>query len=533
MMIAVWIAIGLATGFAVRWLIDEAARKLRESELQQARREGEAAAGRVRVLEEANVALGEERAELRGRFASQQALLDAAEHRVEEVKAAAEKQIAEVRDAADKQVAEVRDAAYKQVAEVKNAAEQRIMQMRQETDNLRKESEAQWQLKFDKLREEIKTLTEGALAAKQSSLQETNRTQIDELLRPVKEQFELFRKAVDESRTSGEVAKRELKSSFEATMKLFEQQQKLTVEELRRETSRIGEDAANLTRALKRDSKAQGDWGEMILDTLLESSGLERDVHYFIQENVKDEEGNNRRPDVVVRFPEGRAVVIDSKVSLTAYVEAFETDDETTRVRKLKEHARSVRRHIDELADKKYDKLVEDSVSFVLMFIPNDQCYLSAMEQDKSMGSYAYSRGVVIISPSNLMIALQLSYNMWQRDRQNKNIEEIVREATAIYEKAATFTETFLKAENQLATVVKTFTQGRSQLFDGNGNFLRRLEALKSRGITPKKSIKGLKGADEEPREITTNPLEDNSKGDGVATGEEASANGRPEGEDD
>lgn len=491
MLIAIGLIIGLVIGFSVRWLMDDAGKKIAARELDQALRDAEAAAGRVRALEQANVALGEERAELRGRLASQESLLEAAENRVAEVKTAADSKVTEVKEAADSKV-----------AEIKEAARQREEQIQQEAENLRKESEAQWQLKFDKLREEIKALTTGVLAAKQTALQETNRSQMDELLRPIREQFEQFRKSVDDSRTSGEVAKKELKSAFEATMKLFEQQQKTTVEELRRETARIGEDAANLTRALKRDSKVQGDWGEMILDNLLESSGLERDVHYFIQENVKDEEGNNHRPDVVVRFPEGRAVVIDSKVSLTAYVEAFETDDETTRVRKLKEHARSVRRHIDELADKSYDKIVKDSISFVLMFIPNDQCYLSAMEEDKTLGSYAYSKGIVIISPSNLMIALQLSYNMWQKDRQNKNIEEIVREATAIYEKAATFTETFLRAESQLATVVKTIAQGRGQLFDGNGNLLRRLEGLKARGITPKKSIKGI----EAPADGETEP---------------------------
>lgn len=473
-MIALWIIIGLAAGAGAMWLFVSNGNKALRGRLEQLAAEAATSAGRVRALEEANLSLSEERARLSGRLESQQGVLD------------------EVKESSERQLRETKDNAERQLREVKEVAAKRESEIRREAAALRAESEAQWQLKFDKLREELKSLAANALTDKQSALQETNLLQMGELLKPIREQFEQFRKAVDENRTSGEVAKKELKSSFEATMKLFEQQQKLTVEELRRETSRIGEDAANLTRALKRDSKAQGDWGEMILDTLLESSGLERDLHYFIQENVKDEEGNNRRPDVVVRFPEGRAVVIDSKVSLTAYVESFETDDETLRLRKLKEHARSVRRHIDELAEKKYDLLVDDSISFVLMFIPNDQCYLSAMEQDKTLGSYAYSKGIVIISPSNLMIALQLSYNMWQKDRQNKNIEEIVREATAIYEKAATFTETFLKAETQLTTVAKTFAQARGQLFDGNGNFLRRLDALRQKGITPKKAIKGL-----------------------------------------
>lgn len=490
------------------WFFTRNEKKLISQQKEETHREAEEAAARCRTLEEANFGLNVERAELRGRLESQQTLLqtsradadthirqikEAADLQLKEAKEAADQQLKEVREAASRQLNEAKEAADQQLKEVKEGAERRVALVQSEAQKLRQESDAQWQLKFDKLREEIKSLTTHSLQAKQADLQDTNRQQMGELLKPIREQFEQFRKAIDESRTSGEVAKKELKSSFEATMKLFEQQQKMTVEELRRETNRIGEDAANLTRALKRDSKVQGDWGEMILDTLLESSGLERDVHYFIQENVKSDDGNNRRPDVVVRFPQGRAVIIDSKVSLTAYVESFETTDESVRQRKLKEHARSVRRHIEELAGKQYDDLVEDSVSFVLMFIPNDQCYLAAIEQDSTLVRDAYAKGIIIISPSNLMTALQLSYNMWQRDRQNKNIEEIVREATAIYEKAATFTETFLRAESQLATVAKTFAQARGQMYDGAGNFLRRLETLRAKGLTPKKSIKGLK----------------------------------------
>ena len=330
------------------------------------------------------------------------------------------------------------------------------------------------------------------LAARQKDLQQTNRTQMSELLQPIREQFETFRKSVEDSRTAGEVSKEDLKKSFETTMKLFAQQQEMAMRGIKEQTDRIGNDAAHLIRVLRHDSKTQGDWGEMILENLLESSGLQRDIHYFVQENVKDDDGRNFRPDVVVRFPEGRAVVIDSKVSLTAYAAAFDADDETTRKIKLKEHARSVKRHIDELVTKDYGKLVNDSIGLVLMFIPNDSCYLSAIEQDKDLTRYAYSKGIVIISPSNLMIALQLVFNMWQQDRQTKNVETIVKTAAELYDKVAIFSETIEDVETHINRLSESFSKAKNQLMNGKGNIFRRIENLKDFGITPKKNIKGL-----------------------------------------
>lgn len=372
---------------------------------------------------------------------------------------------------------------------------QRISQLereRQDADRRIADSDRQWQLRFDRLKEEILNLNNALLLARQEKLQADNRSQMAELLQPVREQFDAFKKSIEETRTAGEVSKEELKQSFETTLKLFSQQQQMAVNALREQTQKIGTDAENLTRVLKRDSKAQGDWGEMILETLLESSGLERDVHFFVQENVKDDSGRNYRPDVVVRFPEGRSVVIDSKVSLTAYADSFDAPDEASRKIKLKEHSRSVRKHVDELVAKKYDELVSDSIGLVLMFIPNDQCYLAAIEQDKDLSRYAYGKGIVIISPSNLMIALQLAFNLWQHDRQTKNVETIVKTATELYEKVALLSETMEDLETHISRLNDSFGRARNQLFDGKGNIFRRIENLKDLGITPKKRIKGL-----------------------------------------
>ena len=371
-------------------------------------------------------------------------------------------------------------------------ANKNLERERQHAEDLRKESDQRWEQKLESLKKDMQHTAAKELAAKQEELQRANRTQMDDLLRPIKEQFTDFKRAVDESKTQNEVNKTELQKAFENTMKLFQQQQQQTVDSLKQQTERIGEDAANLSRALKGESKTQGDWGEMVLETLLENSGLQRDEEFFVQESVKSEDGATFRPDVVVRFPEGRSVVIDSKVSLTAYADAVATDDEHERDRLLAEHAKSVRRHVDELSAKSYDKLVEDAIGFVLMFVPNENSYIAAMKQQPDLSRYAYQKRIIIISPSNLLMALQLAYNLWQYDRQSKNVEKIVKTAADLYDKVAGFTETFTDLEGQLQRLARNFEQARGQLFDGKGNVLRRIDGLRALGVTPKKRIKGL-----------------------------------------
>ena len=366
-------------------------------------------------------------------------------------------------------------------------------------EKLRAESDQQWAQKLESLKQEMHRMTieqqkaaAEQLAAKQSALQENNRLQMDELLKPIKEQFADFKKSVEESKTQNEVNKKELQSTFEATMKLFQQEQQQAVTSLKEQTSKIGSDAANLTKALKGDSKMQGDWGEMVLETILENSGLRKDEEFFIQENTKDENGKNFRPDVIVRFPEGRSVVIDSKVSLTAYTDALAAETDEERDRLMKSHAQSVRKHIDELAEKDYSKLVEDAIGFVLMFIPNETSYIAAMKQQPDLSRYAYQKKIIIISPSNLLMALQLAYNLWQYDRQNKNVEKIVKTAADLYDKVATFEDTFTGIGDLLTRLSGTYDKAKKQLYDGTGNVMRRVESLKNLGVTPKKQIKAL-----------------------------------------
>ena len=382
--------------------------------------------------------------------------------------------------------------------EMQNLKEQMASE-RQYAAQMRQENDRQWAEKMEALRQEMQRMTAEQqkaaaeqLAAKQSALQENNRLQMDELLKPIKEQFADFKKSVEDSKTQNEVNKKELQSTFEATMKLFQQEQQQAVTSLKEQTSKIGSDAANLTKALKGDSKLQGDWGEMVLETILENSGLRKDEEFFIQENTKDENGKNFRPDVIVRFPEGRSVVIDSKVSLTAYTDALAADNDADRDRLMKAHALSVRKHIDELAEKDYSKLVDDAIGFVLMFIPNETSYIAAMKQQPELSRYAYQKKIIIISPSNLLMALQLAYNLWQYDRQNKNVEKIVKTAADLYDKVAGFEDTFTNIGDVLSRLSTTYDKAKKQLYEGSGNVMRRVESLKSLGVTPKKQIKSL-----------------------------------------
>ena len=404
----------------------------------------------------------------------------------------AEKQLSQLQENAEKQLRQQQEDAAARLAAAKDEAREALEHERSNSERMRRESDRQWEQKLEALRQEMQKNAAEQLAAKQRDLQESNRTQMDELLKPIKEQFADFKKTVEESKTQNEVNKKELQNTFEATMKLFQQEQQQTVAHLKEQTLRIGSDAANLTKALKGDSKMQGDWGEMVLETILENSGLRKDEEFFIQENTKDESGHNYRPDVVVRFPEGRSVVIDSKVSLTAYTDAVAAEDEAERDRLLKAHAASVRKHIDELAEKDYSKLVDDAIGFVLMFIPNETSYIAAMRQQPDLSRYAYQKKIIIISPSNLLMALQLAYNLWQYDRQNKNVEKIVKTAADLYDKVVGFEDTFSGIGDLLTRLSTSYAKAKNQLYDGAGNVMRRVESLKSLGITPKKKMKGL-----------------------------------------
>lgn len=385
----------------------------------------------------------------------------------------------------EERIAAVRDEASRQLSDMK----ERLSQERTHFDELRIQSDRQWNEKFETMRQQLAKQSAQQLIDRQKELQETNRSQFDALMQPIREQFAAFRKSIDDSRTQSEVNKHSIEKTFLDTMKLFQQQQDAAVRNLTEQTERIGSDAANLTRALKGESKTQGDWGEMILLRILEDSGLRRGEEFLVQENVKDASGSNFRPDVIVRFPEGTSVVIDSKVSLTAYAEAVAASDPQQREHLLDEHVRSIRRHIDELAAKNYADLVKGSVGYVLMFVPNESSYIAAMKRQPSLSFDAYKKHVIILSPTNLMMTLHLTYNLWQVNRQNRNVEEIVRRAADLYDKVVGFQDDFNAVENALQRLSKVYSDARRKLYDGPGNILRRTETLRQLGVTPHKSL--------------------------------------------
>ena len=385
-----------------------------------------------------------------------------------------------------------KEAQYAQVRlqEERALAQKQLQEERAHAEKLRREADERWNQKLEGLKNEISRITIEQLGKKQLSLQEQNRDQMSELVKPLKEKFEAFEKSVNDSKTQNAVQKEELKKSFEGMLKLFEQQQNQAVSSLKEQTEKIGNDAANLTNALKGDSKMQGDWGEMILETILESSGLVKGQNYFVQENVKDQEGKNFRPDVVVKFPEGRSVVIDSKVSLTAYADAIAAESQQVCEQRMAAHVQSVAKHIDELAAKKYDELVADAIGYVLLFIPNEAAYSAALKARPQLSQEAYKKHIILISPSNLLMTLQLAYNLWQYDKQTKNIENIVKSAAGLYEKVVLFTESFDKIGSQIQALSATFDTAKGQLTEGKGNVLGRVEKFKELGINPKKSLK-------------------------------------------
>lgn len=365
---------------------------------------------------------------------------------------------------------------------------------------LRSEMQKQHEAKNKLVYEEVRNLTAQMLHESKTALNTENKERLETLLGPLKERIENFQRAVNENSKEGIQNKTEIKSAFEEAMKKLhdeqettirqmKEEQERTVRELKEQTGRIADDAASLTRALKGDSKMQGDWGEMILDKTLEDCGLTRDEQYFLQPVYKDEDGNLFRPDAVIEFPNQERAVVDSKVSLTAYQAAVREEDGNARERLLKLHVASMREHINELSAKNYEKLVPNCIGYVLMFVPYESGYSAAVKADASLLQYAYKRHVIILSPSNLLMALQLTHTMWQNYRINKNVEEILRQSNDLYDKFVSFAETFLKMESDINRLHDDFDKAKGQLREGKGNIIRRLDNMKSLGITPKKEI--------------------------------------------
>ena len=260
---------------------------------------------------------------------------------------------------------------------------------------------------------------------------------------------------------------------------------KANIQNLVEKTQSVGEQAEELTRALRGNSKVQGNWGEGILQNVLSASGLELGRDYECQVHLPD----GVVPDVIVHLPQERNLVVDSKVSLTAFVAYANADNEDERRRLLRQHLDSVRTHISELSAKHYEKRVAGAVGYVLMFIPHEAAYMAAVSADENLAAEAYKRHVIIVNPANLLMALQLAENLWQSDRQNRSVQEIYQSAERLYRKFVHFAENFRRIGQDIRHLQSTYDSALGQLAEGKGNIVHQLENWKQKGLSTSEEI--------------------------------------------
>lgn len=362
---------------------------------------------------------------------------------------------------------EAREARVRAESE-REALRQRVEELRQS----RTERAAERDEELSQLKSEFKNLANEIVGQHTRDLRQTNRDSIDLLLKPFKDNITEFRARVEHIYSMENEQRGALKNELDNLVKLNMQ---------------MTTSAANLTDALRGNSKVQGDWGEAYLETILESTGLVRGVHYHVQQNFKTEEGANVRPDVVLLLPESRSIVIDSKVSLTAYVRSTEATSDGERRMAMAEHLQSIRRHVQELSLKEYQRLV-NSPDFVVMFIPTEPAFLEALKQDNTIWTDAYAKKVIISSPTNLLALLKMVADMWRRDAQTKNQIEIIDKATKLYEQLVAFTDQLEGVGTALDTAKSRYDEAYKRLHTGNNNIVRLGEKLKKLGLPTKKS---------------------------------------------
>ena len=301
------------------------------------------------------------------------------------------------------------------------------------------------------------------------------RQSLDVMLNPFREQIGDFRKRVEEV----------YRSDTKERASLLKEMQNL-----QSASNRINEEAENLTKALKGDNKIQGNWGELVLERILEDSGLRKDHEYFVQPSSRDEQGRIKRPDIVIRLPEGKDVVVDSKVTLVAYEQALSTEDEQARQVYLKQHVDAVRGQVKKLAEQDYDQLPDlRSLDFVLLFIPIESAFSLAMELDSKLFIDAFNKRIMLVSPTTLMMALRIIDNLWQVEKQNRNAQDIAQRAGALYDKLQGVVEEVDKLGKQIGTVQGTYDTLYGRLAGGRGNLVGQAEKLRELGAPVKKVI--------------------------------------------
>jgi DNA recombination protein RmuC len=325
----------------------------------------------------------------------------------------------------------------------------------------------------EKFTAQFKNLANDIFEEKTRKFAEQNKSSLFDLLKPLGEKIVEFERKVEDSH----------KDSIARNSALREQ-----LENLQKLNVTMTREAENLTRALKGDSQAQGAWGEFILESILEKSGLERDREYTVQETFVTEEGR-RRPDVIIRLPEGRHVVIDSKVSLNAYNTFVNSNVEEEKATSLKAHILAIRQHLRSLAEKKYQNISDNGLDFIIMFIPIEPAYILAIQSERALYEEALERRIVFVSPTLLIPSLQLIKNVWRQEYQNRHVLEIASKAGDLYDKFVGFTEDLIEIGRHLNSSKKYYEESMKKLSVGSGNLVRRVEELKKLGARATKTI--------------------------------------------
>ena len=324
----------------------------------------------------------------------------------------------------------------------------------------------------EKFTKEFENLANKILDEKSSKFTEQNKLNITSILNPLKEKIEVFEKKVSESQ----------KESIGMHSALKEQ-----LNSLKNLNIQMSKEAINLTKALKGDSKTQGDWGETQLEILLEKANLAKDIHFTTQGGYRDEEGRLKKPDFIINLPDNRHLIVDSKVSLTNYEAYFNEEDEKQKGVYLKKHIESIRKHIKELSDKKYESLYEiNSPDYVLMFVPIEPAYLLALSNNKQLYLEALDKNVVLVSTSTLLATLSTVSSMWRQENQKKNVLEIANQAGRLYDQFVNLTDDLIKVGNQLKTVQGSYDISMKKL-TGKGNLIKKVEKIKELGAKTSK----------------------------------------------
>ena len=327
----------------------------------------------------------------------------------------------------------------------------------------------------EELQSQFENLANRIFESKTKSFAEQSRVNLDTILTPFKEKISEFEKQVNQAYAS---EGRERHSLIKEVQRLQELNQKL------------GEDAENLTKALKGDTKAQGTWGEIILERILEESGLRKGIEYDSQGGFRDADGKLLKPDVIVHLPEEKDIIIDSKVSLVAYEKYVRAENDEQRDRAVREHLVSINAHLKGLESKKYDELPGvKSLDFVLMFIPVESAFMLAIEKDNEIFRKAFDQSIMIVSPSTLLVTLRTIQNIWRYEHQNKNALEIADRAGALYDKFVGFVNDLERVGDQIENTRKAYDGAHNKLVSGKGNLIGRAQSLIGLGVKSRKQL--------------------------------------------